>query len=64
MTQFGLTKRTALRTKASATAPASNNRISEFLRTFPTVIELSTVRLKTGSVVEAVNLISNTQPKT
>ena len=39
--------------KASATAPASNNRLSEFLRTFPTVIELSTVRLKTGSVVKS-----------
>jgi hypothetical protein len=39
--------------KASATAPVSNNRLSEFLRTFPTVIELSTVRLKTGSVVKS-----------
>jgi hypothetical protein len=39
--------------KASATVPASNNRHSEFLRTFPTVIGLSIVRFKTGSVVKS-----------
>jgi hypothetical protein len=60
----GTVRKVRFENKASATAPASNNRLSEFLRTFPTVIELSTVRLKTGSVVETVNLISNTQPKT
>ena len=46
-------KKDRFENKASATAPASNNRLSEFLRTFPTVIELSTVRLKTGSIVKS-----------
>jgi hypothetical protein len=49
----GTVRKVRFENKASATAPASKNRLSEFLRTFPTVIELSTVRLKTGSVVKS-----------
>jgi hypothetical protein len=47
---FWAGKKDCFENKASATAPVSNNRLSEFLRTFPAVIELSTFRLKTGSV--------------